>query len=466
MQQWMKIPLWLVCCLAATGGLFAQQNSVRVVVENDSIIMGQPLHYALQYDGSEPNEIIFPEYTDTIARNVYIIKAEDPVKSKKAGEPLYVRNLRLTSFDTGQVVIPGQQIKVIFGKDTLFYYTDSVSLNVLPYLDMDTVPRDTVKAQNAGIVVFGRNNFQEEVAQAIPDSVTQGMSPENLKKMQDSVRNLMIQQFASELYRSIGFRNDDALSLIAAGAKQSLFILANNEIMETYRIPGANDTVFVQEYDTVAKGQNLFVTIQIKDIDDELFNTPLTWAEFWWRFWKFIKDNWWWLLLILAAVVGVLYYLFFRKKNIRQLFRTVPPPEPPHIVALRELSRIRDEKKWQSGKLLDFYSELTETLRKYFEGRFGVSAMEMTTDEIMQHMAGNSSFSQRHLDLLRQILNIADAVKFAKAEPMFHENDSCLKNAFTIVEETIELPDPEAGKQVEALIEVEPENTEEDKSHV
>lgn len=460
------IQLFLVpAALIHFSAAIAQQNA-KLRTDVDSLVIGDQINLAIEYYGDEADEIIFPNYTDTISNKIYIVKAGDVQHNKDGKQPLYYRNYVITCFDTGFHYIRPAGIFVVNKGDTIGIVTDSLHLKVLPYVMMDTVHRDTVKASFAGIVVFGRNNFESEINQVITDSIVKSVSEERLKEMRDSVRLIYTQQFASELYRNTGFRNDAAVVLIAAGALQSIFIIDRNEILESFRIPGANDTVFVQEYDTVAKGDMLFVTIDVKNIDEERFNTPLTWAEFWWMVGQFIKKNWWWLLITLASVLTLLYFLFFRKKNIRQLFRKIPIPEPAHQVALRELERIRNEKKWQSGKYLEFYSELTEVLRRYIESRFGVFALEMTSDQTLDSVAELSEISQHQLNMLRQILYTADTVKFAKAEPLFHENDQCLKYAFELVESTIETVDPEAGKPVEAFIEVESEKSEEDQQHV
>ena len=161
-----------------------------------------------------------------------------------------------------------------------------------------------------------------------------------------------------------------------------------------------------------------------------------------------ISDYLLWGLLAAALVAGAIYllhrYLKKRGKRIGDLFRPTPPP-PPHIVAIEALEALHNQKLWQNNKHKLYYSTLTDILRTYIDGRFGVGAMEMTTDKIIDAV--------RHLDLpqksamdLVAILRDADLVKFAKATPEADQCEADYNKAYYFVEETkpVEvLPDDE-----------------------
>ena len=80
-------------------------------------------------------------------------------------------------------------------------------------------------------------------------------------------------------------------------------------------------------------------------------------------------------VLVLALLVWLLVRYIKARKEKGGLFGKQVPNDPPHIVALRELEKIRGEKLWQSGKEKLFYTGITDTLREYIEARYGVSAM-------------------------------------------------------------------------------------------
>ena len=76
-------------------------------------------------------------------------------------------------------------------------------------------------------------------------------------------------------------------------------------------------------------------------------------------------------VILIGAIIFFLLYSIKRKKKNQPIFaRPKKPKEPAHIIALRELDRIKTEKVWQKGKTKQYYSELTDTLRTYIEDRF------------------------------------------------------------------------------------------------
>jgi len=143
-------------------------------------------------------------------------------------------------------------------------------------------------------------------------------------------------------------------------------------------------------------------------------------------------------VILIGAIIFFLLYSIKRKKKNKPLFvRPQKPKEPAHVVALRELDRIKDEKVWQKGKTKLYYSELTDTLRTYIEDRFEIRAMEQVTDEILdsfRHQKG--LLNDKNFSNLTQILQLADLVKFAKYEPLPDDDNLALVNAYFFVNET------------------------------
>lgn len=140
------------------------------------------------------------------------------------------------------------------------------------------------------------------------------------------------------------------------------------------------------------------------------------------------------LLLLAGAAYLLLRYLHKRGKHISDLFKPAPPL-PAHIVAIEALEKLRNEKLWQNNKHKLYYSGLSDILRTYLAGRFGVGAMEMTTDEILETLRGIDIEQKQKMSLL-SVLRDADLVKFAKAEPEAEENELAYDKAFYFVENT------------------------------
>ena len=118
---------------------------------------------------------------------------------------------------------------------------------------------------------------------------------------------------------------------------------------------------------------------------------------------------------------------------------------PEFKQAIKELDEIKQQKLWQQGRSKEYYTLITDTLRKYIEERFGINAMEMTSGEILELIRKNSE-AQSVYDNLRQILQLADFVKFAKMNPLPDENDLSMMNAYLFVNQTKveEMQEPES----------------------
>lgn len=140
-------------------------------------------------------------------------------------------------------------------------------------------------------------------------------------------------------------------------------------------------------------------------------------------------------------VAGLLFLIWYalRKRKDNQPFFAIPqkPKEPAHVIALRELDRIKEEKIWQQGKTKRYYSELTTVLRQYINDRFDIQAMEQTSEEtIAAFKYRRSLMDEKSFENLQRILSNADLVKFAKYEPLPDENNMALVDSYFFVNQT------------------------------
>jgi hypothetical protein len=140
---------------------------------------------------------------------------------------------------------------------------------------------------------------------------------------------------------------------------------------------------------------------------------------------------------VCVLILGILYWVFRRKKIRPASVAGEEPKEvlPPHVRAIRELDAIKGEKLWQAGREKEYHSQLSDVVRTYIDGRFGISAMEMTSGEILQLIRGKSE-AGRVFDRLKQLLLLADLAKFAKYRPLPDENELSLMHAYLFVHET------------------------------
>jgi hypothetical protein len=138
--------------------------------------------------------------------------------------------------------------------------------------------------------------------------------------------------------------------------------------------------------------------------------------------------------LIALGIYLLARYLAARGKKITDLFKP-EPPLPPHIVAITALEALQNQKLWQNNRHKEYYSALSEIVRTYLDGRFGIGAMEMSTDEIVEAIKEIDIPQKNAMDLV-SVLRDADLVKFAKAIFEAAENESAFTKIYYFVEET------------------------------
>ena len=169
-----------------------------------------------------------------------------------------------------------------------------------------------------------------------------------------------------------------------------------------------------------------------------------------------------------ALIYGILFTLFLicvigyfvqRMRNRPEKTAEVKnvPKLPPHEQAIIELKDIRERKLWQQGLYKEYYTEVTDTLRRYVTSRYNISVLEKTTSEILDVIRDEERGNKEIYDMLKQILNLSDFVKFAKLHPLPDENDISMFNANLFVEKTkrVELITPPAPDEDKAGDEIE-----------
>ena len=152
-----------------------------------------------------------------------------------------------------------------------------------------------------------------------------------------------------------------------------------------------------------------------------------------------MKDVFPWILVALLAIllgIGIWLFLKRRKTRIDENGNIVKGPViPPYEKAVSDLENLRHQKLWQSGKVKEYFSSLTDIAREYIEGQFGVNAVEMTTDDIMEEIKP-LRFPNEAYNKLKETMEVADLVKFAKYSATPLESDTCLNHLTDFVNES------------------------------
>lgn len=146
----------------------------------------------------------------------------------------------------------------------------------------------------------------------------------------------------------------------------------------------------------------------------------------------------WILAVLLAMLLGLGIWLFLKRRKTRvdEDGNVIKGPViPPYDKAVDELKRLREEKMWQSGKVKEYFSSLTDIAREYIEGQFGLNAVEMTTDDILDEIKP-LHFPKETYNKLKDTMEVADLVKFAKYSASTLESDNALGNMTDFVNES------------------------------
>ena len=118
----------------------------------------------------------------------------------------------------------------------------------------------------------------------------------------------------------------------------------------------------------------------------------------------------------------------------RRLVRESEIHIPAEVIAFNRLSELEQKKLWETGKINEYHTELSEIIRRYLEGRFKFIALELTTDEILTEL--KSVINNDIFKKLQKILERADLAKFAKNQPTDLQNLESMSLAKEIISST------------------------------
>jgi hypothetical protein len=150
-----------------------------------------------------------------------------------------------------------------------------------------------------------------------------------------------------------------------------------------------------------------------------------------------LQDHWPWIAggaAIVAILTALILFLIKRKRRPKPV-APEPPKAPLHVRTLLALEALQQKKLWEQDRQKEYHSELTDILRGYIEERFGVRALEQTTDELLASLR-LSSMPTASREQLAQVLRLADMVKFAKWKALPAENEQAIAAAIRLVQET------------------------------
>ncbi len=162
-------------------------------------------------------------------------------------------------------------------------------------------------------------------------------------------------------------------------------------------------TVDIRDVIVDTTKQKMFAIKPLVDVKASFFN------------WKKIA---WWVGIPLLIITLILVLLFRRKKRKEAKVDEIPPYER----ALQALQRIDESHLLEQESHKEFYSQLSDTARKYIDEEVYDHAMESTTDELITRLdqevrSGSLNLDKNTIEELKRVLKTADMAKFAKSKP-------------------------------------------------
>jgi len=198
------------------------------------------------------------------------------------------------------------------------------------------------------------------------------------------------------------------------------------------------DTIFTNDIPLRVQGiePDSSGLIPIKEIYKQPFNIGY--------FKKYIPH----LLVLAAIIVGIIYWWRHRKK--KEVVKEKVVIEPlPHEWALKALQDLEALRLWQSGDVKEHYTLLTSILREYLERRYGIRALEQTSDEILDQLK-RLQLSISLQEDTQQLLSVSDLIKFAKADPGIDIHAATIDRVRSFVKQTILIPSVITDSQVKS----------------
>ena len=202
----------------------------------------------------------------------------------------------------------------------------------------------------------------------------------------------------------------------------------------TYRLP---EFIYVAGKDSAGSNRVTFNVLPVNvTAEDQIAGFASVMEPEGKRFYDVIPDwilDFWWIFIVIVLAICAFYWGMRRYRDKGTLL-PVKPALSPYERAINALIILKEKKLWEKGQEKEYFTDLTDILRTYLEQRFGINAMEMTTRQIISTL--NNSDVRDKKDYIREILNVADFVKFAKVRPLPSDNIKAFDNAMKFVEET------------------------------
>ena len=141
------------------------------------------------------------------------------------------------------------------------------------------------------------------------------------------------------------------------------------------------------------------------------------------------------------AVLGVSFLIWWWQKRRKRMAAIAAgilpgvPVKPAEDIAREALDELATSGLAESGEVKVFYIRLSDILRRYIEGKFGIPAMDRTTAELMPEIRRHSALNGLNSEF-RAFFDDCDLAKFAKYVPSVDDIATDLARARRVVDAT------------------------------
>ncbi|MEC8892899.1 MAG: hypothetical protein VX901_06200 [Candidatus Poribacteria bacterium] len=144
------------------------------------------------------------------------------------------------------------------------------------------------------------------------------------------------------------------------------------------------------------------------------------------------------LFLMLIVTIGISFYKLRRSQVINEPIET-RRKQPAHEIAHQHLNKIEQKRLIETGKIKMYHTEVADATRCYITDRFGITASELTTRDLLQKLSTQEEISIEQFQMIGNFFKNCDLVKFAKNQPNKAESRIRMTEIREFVENTKQL---------------------------
>lgn len=155
----------------------------------------------------------------------------------------------------------------------------------------------------------------------------------------------------------------------------------------------------------------------------------------WEKILMWLRKYWLWITIPILLILGTIFLIkYLNKKPEVQVAQTPKIPIPVQL--LNKLEEVEQAAIWKEGKHKEYYSDVTDVIRKLLEYKYQIPAMEKTSDEILQSLS-LSGINKNDYNQLQNLFALSNMIKFAKSSALAEENVQAMTIAKSLVKREI-----------------------------